>query len=103
IFHWGSRTKAELPILKPSLHALPHSVSKFQQPTAGEELAGVHRIEGHADHEAPPSAIRDARMSAARTNDSRYANPHRPYLRCSFAKRPGTAAAAAETARPFGS
>src|SRR5205823_6573075 len=47
---------------KPPLSPRPQPVGKLKQPAAGEELTWVCQIDGHADHEAPPSAFWDARM-----------------------------------------
>src|SRR5436309_451749 len=106
----------ERTILEPPLRFAPEPVSEFQEATAGKELARIGRIGENADqgfwhllHRAssrigmtmgPPAPnlsggllACDAKASAARTSDSRYARPQRPYRRCSRAKRRGTSGA----------
>jgi len=82
---------------KPPLRPRPEAVCKFQQAAAREELAGIGDVDVDRDgwfgqvaqgvtswgsvrgSKAEGSAL--AAQSAARSSDSRYASPQRPYRR----------------------
>jgi len=79
---------------KPSLRPRPEAVGEFQQAAAGEELTRVGHIDVDGDvrfrasHVVGSCAVSGASLrlgwalaaqSAARSRDSRYAKPHRPY------------------------
>ena len=91
---------------KPAFGAWPESVSQFQQTAAGEELAGICRIDvdgktwcrrAHLFSSTSCDGLALADQSAARRSDSRYARPQRPNLRCSRPNLCGTVLATVQS------